>query len=160
MLERRLSKGTRACPIRSRFAGSKAVIDVAWMYVGKSAGEGRELKRERPPAFGLGGSQTYMLIIPGSVAPATLRALKGSQGRHHITRGNKILGRLGPRFSSILVRLAVSRTPGQTSQGWERVPRSACKTLTIMFSESDVRQKLIASCQVDLPQGSLPLGVT
>ena len=100
---------------------------------------GRDGALNGPPAFGLGEFQTYILIIPGSAVPANLRALKGSQGRHHITRGNKILGHLGPRFSSILVRLAVSRTPGQTTQGWEWVLRSACKTLTIMFSESEPR---------------------
>ena len=102
-------------------------------------GEGRGLKWERPPAFGLGELQIYILIIPGSVVPANLRALKGSQGRQHITRGNKTLGLLGPRFSSILVRFAVSRTPSKWAQGWDSLPWSACKTLTITFSGSDVR---------------------
>ena len=70
------------------------------MFVGESAGEGRGLKWERPPAFGLGGFQIYIPIIPGNVVPANLRALKSSQGRHHMTRGTKILGHLGPRFAS------------------------------------------------------------
>ena len=45
-----------------------------------------------------------------------LRALQGSQGRHHITRGNKIPGRLGPGFASLLNKFVVSGTPGHCTQ--------------------------------------------
>ena len=44
--------------------------------------------------------QVYILFIPGGVVPANLGTFKGSQGRRHITRGNKNLGHLGPRFAS------------------------------------------------------------
>ena len=51
-----------------------------------------------PQPSGWGRFQTYILIIPGSVVPANLGALEGSQGRRHITRRNKILGGSG-RFA-------------------------------------------------------------
>ena len=82
----------------------------------ESAGGDGSLDGRGPQPSGWGRVQTYMLIIPGSVAPLNLRALKGSQGRHHITRGNKIPGRLGPGFASLLSKLFVSGTPGQCTQ--------------------------------------------
>ena len=61
------------------------------------------------PSLRAGGFQTYMFIIPGSVAPVNLKALKSSQGRHHITRGNNIPGRLGPGFASHLTKWLLFR---------------------------------------------------
>ena len=87
VLERYLSKRPRACPSRSRIVVSKAVIDLARMYVGASAGGGRELKRVRPlPTLGR-GAQIYMLKFLGVVLIIP-RAIEGSWGRRHIFRGH------------------------------------------------------------------------
>ena len=94
---------------------------------------------EAPSLRAWGGSQTYMLFIPGSVAPANLRAFKGFQGTRHITRGNKNLWHLGPRFSSVLIKPAGSPTPSKWAQGWDSFPWSACRTFIVTFSGSDIR---------------------
>ena len=70
-----------------------------------------------------GGGWNFMLnfrIIPGSVTPSMLRALKGPQGRCYTTQGEEIPGWPWPRirvhFGQTFAKPNVSRTPGNWAQ--------------------------------------------